>query len=31
VSWFGEGSQLKADRDTGDVLNAFINKFVVGD
>jgi len=31
VSWFGEGVQLKADRENGDVLNAFINKFVVGD
>jgi len=31
VSWFGEGQELKADRENGDLLNAFINKFVVGD
>lgn len=31
VSWFGDGQELKADRDNGDLLNMFINKFVVGD
>jgi len=31
VSWFGEGVELKAERANADLLNAFINKFVVGD
>jgi hypothetical protein len=31
VSWFGDGDSVLAERESSDALNAFINKFVVGD